>query len=83
MRKVHIHDDGIICDMDDCAYVKRERARTMRARRFVFSICLIAAIVSAIAVVSDHRYGVVFLALSLIVVPLMSDKALSDRSRRI
>jgi hypothetical protein len=25
----------------------------------------------------------VFLALSLIVVPLMSDKALSDRSRRI
>lgn len=83
MRKVHVHDDGVICDSDDCASMKRERAREKRARRLVFSACAIAAIMSAVAIVSDHRYGVVFPALFLILVPVMSDKMLSDRSHRI
>jgi hypothetical protein len=83
MRKVHVHDDGVICDSDDCALMKCRRAREKRARRLVFSVCLIAVIMSAVAIASDRRYGLVFLALFLILVPVMSDKMLSDRSHRI
>jgi hypothetical protein len=86
MRKVHIHDggiDGIICDEQDCAYVRRERARKRDARRLTFIVCIIAAIISAVAIASDHRYGLVFLALFLILVPIMCDEVLSDRPHSI
>jgi predicted nucleic acid-binding Zn ribbon protein len=86
MRKVHTHDggiDGIICDEEDCAYVKREQARRRDARRLTFTVCAIAAIISAIAIASDHRYGLVFLALFLILVPIMCDELLSNRPHSI
>ncbi|HYZ16140.1 MAG TPA: hypothetical protein VE591_07045 [Candidatus Acidoferrum sp.] len=86
MRKVHIHDDGIdgmLCDEEDCAYVKRAIARKRDARRLSFFICLIAAVISAVAIASDHRYGLIFLALFLILVPIMCDEVLSDRPHSI
>jgi predicted nucleic acid-binding Zn ribbon protein len=86
MRKLHLHDggiDGIICDEDDCSYVKRDRARKRHARWLAFSICIIAAIMSAIAIASEHRYGLVFLALFLILVPIMCDEVLADRTHSI
>ena len=86
MRKVHVHEggiDGILCDEEDCAYVKRELARKRDGILLTSSICLIATIISAVAIAADHRYGVVVFALFLIVVPIMCDEVLSDRHRPI
>lgn len=86
MRKVHVHEggfDGIICDADDCSYVKRAKARKRRAHRLAFTTCVIAAAMSAVAIASEHRYGWVFLALFLIVVPIICDEVLTDRSRPV
>lgn len=86
MRKLHLHDggiDGIICAEDDCPYVKRYKARKRQARWLAFSICVVAAVMSGVAIASEHRYGLVFLALFLILVPILCDEVLTDRSHPI
>jgi hypothetical protein len=86
MRKVHVHDagiDGILCDADDCAYMKRARARRRKACWLALSTCVVAALMSAVAIAAEHRYGLVFLGLFLIVVPIMCNEVLLDRGHRI
>jgi hypothetical protein len=86
MSKVHIHDggiDGILCDADDCAYMKYARARKRQARWLAGSICAIAATISAVAIAAEHRYGLVFLGLFLIFVPIVCHEVLLDRGHPI
>jgi len=86
MRNVHVHDagiDGILCDAVDCVYMKRARARRRQARRLAVSMCAIAALTSAVAIAAEHRYGLVFLGLFLIVVPIMCREVLLDRGHPI
>lgn len=80
MYKLHVHD-GLLCRSDDCAYAKGAAVRRRKTTFLLIAVFVYSASFSAAALAADRAYGLLFLAVFLIVAGMLCGALLRARAK--